>query len=81
MNEPKEKELKPDLKQLLEDNKTRCDLMIGLGLPGCLGMGYKPGTSPGKIQKSDPLTQKLVDTIFEMSMGIYFLHKEKETIQ
>ena len=36
-----------------------------LGLPGCLAMGYIPGSKPGSLRPADPYHRMLVETLLQ----------------
>ena len=50
---PRMKVAVSDLDEQLLANWDDSQLLIELGLPGCLAIGYVPGSTPGKLRPAD----------------------------
>ena len=49
-----------EMEKALEENQEDVQRLIELGLPGCLAIGYVPGSRPGLLRPADQHHKALV---------------------
>jgi len=52
--------------RLYLESQQDMERLIALGLPGCLAMGYVPGSRPGLIRPADPYHRMLVEALLRV---------------
>jgi hypothetical protein len=49
--------------KLYLEHQLDCERLQTLGLPGCLAIGYLPGSRPGTLRPADPYHRMLVEAL------------------